>query len=166
MRKCHIHPFALRRARSEGLVTALFLHAALKHPAERNQKVNETVLLDFRGQLAVIHKDCANGLVGSDAQARYLFLDLLLNGGVYPVATLDLDNINGLRRLNQQVNLQARTRCRLSPRIWCRRRHKLSAKPDLPAKRSTRVDLPIRRLPETTTSEADSFAHTDERILS
>ena len=33
---------------------------------------------------------------------------------------------------------------------------------DISAKRSTNVDLPIRRRPETTTNEGDSFAQTDE----
>ena len=38
------------------------------------------------------------------------FLNLLLDGSVYAIATLDFDDIHGLRRLNEEIDLQARAR--------------------------------------------------------
>ena len=149
------HP---RRASRRSCSSSFLLHKSTK----RNDEVDESVFLDLGRQLALIHQHRSDGLVGPHAQPGDLFLNLLLDGSVYAIATLDFDDIHGLRRLNEEIDLQPGARGGLPSRIWRRRNNELATETDFPAKRSTNVDLPIRRRPETTTNEGDSFAQTDE----
>ena len=49
------------------------LGAGVYKSAERNEKVNESVFLDFGGKLAFVHQCRADGFAGTDAKKR-LFL--------------------------------------------------------------------------------------------